>query len=160
MSKANPTFFDDVNEFLDAADAPKASLLDCNSPNIPRIEFCRGHVVEEWENETKEALARYLQNPSLENLVEVADGIGDSIYVLCQLARSLGIPLNSVWNCIQASNMGKVNQKTGKIERHPETGKVLKPEGWKPPDLFALLLNEQNRQAKTEGMFGAENWQQ
>lgn len=35
------------------------------------------------------------------------------------------------------ANMAKVVD--GKLVRHPETGKVLKPEGWTPPDLHKYL---------------------
>lgn len=150
-------WFDDVNAFLDAANAPRGNLTDVR-PDLVRIEFCKGHVVEEWEVETKEALARYCTNPSLENLVEVADGIGDTIYVLCQLARSLGIPLSAVWTAIHDSNMGKVSRLTGRIERNPETGKVLKPEGWKPPDIWSVLKRYQDMEHIQNRTGGADSW--
>lgn len=151
------SYFDDVNTFLDAADAHKATMLDIQSPDLGRLEFCISHVDEEWNSETKEALTRYLSNPSLENLVEVADGIGDTIYVLCQLARSLGIPLNSVWNCIQSANMEKV--RNGKVIRN-EVGKILKPAGWVSPNerIWNTLKEMQDIECVKQGKMGADSW--
>lgn len=152
------TFFDDYNKFADACSIPKGSLIE--PPNIPAIELAERLVVEEWETETKTALARYKANPSLENMVEVADGIGDSIYVLCQLARSLGVPLNSVWNVIQIANMSKcvVAEDGTYTVRRREDGKILKPEGWKPPDIFQVLFEHSNTECILAGKMGSENW--
>jgi predicted HAD superfamily Cof-like phosphohydrolase len=36
------------------------------------------------------------------------------------------------------SNLRKIDPATGKIERR-EDGKILKPEGWRPPNLARLL---------------------
>lgn len=162
------TFFDDYNTFADACSIPQGSLVE--PPNISAIELAERLVVEEWETETKTALARYKENPSLENLVEVADGIGDSIYVLCQLARSLGVPLNLVWNAIQTANMAKCVE-VEEIDPRPEgkwvtkytvkrreDGKILKPDGWKPPDIWAVLFNESQRLCKEQGKFGGAHW--
>lgn len=154
MKNATQTWFDQYNQFADACSIPQGSLIE--PPNIPQIELAQRLVEEEWENETKTALARYCQNPSLENMVEVADGIGDSIYVLCQLARSLGVPLNHVWDSIQTVNRAKVGV-DGKVKRR-EDGKILKPEGWKPPDIWGVLKQHSDELCRTQGKMGADNW--
>lgn len=149
------SWFDDYTEFANACGKPIITLLD--PPNWEAINLGVKLVREEWEVETKEALARYSSNPSLENLAEVADGIGDSIYVLCELARSLGLPLNSVWDRIQAANMAKVDPDTGLVNKRAD-GKILKPEGWTPPDIFECLIRHSNMQAVQQEKLGAENW--
>ena len=160
------TWFDQYNQFADACSIPQGSLIE--PPNIEAITLARKLVREEWNTETEAALAGYLQNPSLENLVEVADGIGDSIYVLCQLARSLGIPLNAVFASIQSANMAKVVESPSNL-MYPqlpkkytvlrrEDGKILKPEGWTPPDIWKVLKEHSDKLCVEHGKMGAENW--
>jgi len=64
---------------------------------------------------------------------EVADGIADLVWVLCGLAARLGINMNAVWDEVRRSNF----EKTGDDRRGD--GKILKPEGWRPPDIAAAL---------------------
>lgn len=71
-----------------------------------------------------------------QNLVEVADAIGDLIYVAVGMALEYGIPLADVWDEIQQSNMNKVHD--GHVLRR-EDGKILKPLGWKPPNVAGIL---------------------
>lgn len=158
-SQSRKTWFDDYNEFADACEIYKGSLVDLR-PNSRAVNLAMELVEEEFNRETKTAVARYLSNPSLENMVEVADGIGDSIYVLCQLARTFGIPLDRVWDAIQAANMAKVvvSADGKKTVRRREDGKILKPEGWKPADIWQILFEKANKEAVRAKAFGSENW--
>lgn len=148
------TFFDQYNEFADACDIPRGSLL--SNPDWLAVGLACKLVDEEWNDETKPALDKYGQHPSLESLVAVADGIADSIYVLCQLARVLGVPLNTIYTAVHANNMTKVGA-DGKVVRR-EDGKILKPEGFVPVNVWDLLFAESNAEAKAQGKMGAENW--
>ena len=71
--------------------------------------------------------------------MEIADGICDSIYVLLGAALELGINITPLWDEVQRTNMAKEG---GAIR---EDGKILKPEGWKPP-VISRLLKEQGWQ--------------
>ena len=64
----------------------------------------------------------------------IADGIADGIYVLLWTANALGIDLEPVWNTIQSANMEKVSPAVFR-----EDGKLLKPPGWKHPDIATIL---------------------
>ncbi len=82
------------------------------------------------------------------NLEEFADALGDLEYVLNGFAIACGIDLRRVNAAIQAANMAKVG---GPMR---EDGKVLKPEGWKSPDIELLLLTQQplgNNDADADG---------
>lgn len=59
---------------------------------------------------------------------------------LCCGGRGLefGIPLDRVWAEVHRSNMAKVDPTTGKVIKRAD-GKVLKPEGWTPPDVAGVL---------------------
>jgi predicted HAD superfamily Cof-like phosphohydrolase len=102
-------------------------------PSTERIEL-RVKLVDEEVGETLSALAT-------RDMVEVADGIIDSIYVLIGMGLELGLPLGALWNEVQRSNMAKaVEQPDGtfKVLKRADH-KVLKPEGWTPPDIAGVL---------------------
>lgn len=73
-----------------------------------------------------------------EALAEVADGLADLIYVAVGAALELGIPLAAVWEEVHRSNMAKVRPPI----RVREDGKVLKPEGWTPPDVLGAVFGK------------------
>lgn len=69
--------------------------------------------------------------------VEVADALGDLIYVIYGMALELGIPLSRVLDEIQASNLSKLGADGQPIYR--EDGKVLKGPDYFPPDISRAL---------------------
>lgn len=74
------------------------------------------------------------------DIVEAADAIADLIYVAVFLAIGMGIPLDKVWREVQDSNMAKLDQ-NGNAIIDPSTGKVMKPEGWQPPNIKKVLID-------------------
>ncbi len=123
--------FDDVLRFMQIGHPEKLS----NAPRIPPEEvkqLCRTLVKEEYEAELLKAIDE-------DNLVEIADACGDAIWVIICLAQCYGIPLAEVWSEIARTNMAKFPD--GVVLRRPEDDKILKPPGWKPPDI-ARILNE------------------
>lgn len=104
----------------------------------PETAGLRIAVIAEEFNEFIEAVA-------MEDLVEVADALGDLIYVVYGAANAYGIDLEPVFNEIHDSNMKKVDPKTGKV-RYREDGKVLKPEGWQKPRLISIIEAQQGAQ--------------
>lgn len=118
----------DVAEFHAACDIPILPAPSLISPE--RTELRRKLTIEEHE-ETISAMDRG-------DLVGIADGIADTIYIAIGNALEYGIPLDKVWDAVQRSNMAKVDPETGKVKRR-EDGKVLKPDGWTPPDIETIL---------------------
>jgi hypothetical protein len=59
----------------------------------------------------------------------IADGGGDLIWVTCALMARMGFDLDAAWKEIRRTNWDKV----GGPRR--ADGKILKPEGWKPPSM-------------------------
>ena len=144
----------DVAKFQAAYDAPchasRAAAVAAEDMPPARIQLRLGLVFEEF-SELAEAHGLYMENvksiykgavalqtPELQDMPEIADGIGDLIYVLVGMALEYGIPLDHVWDEIQRTNMNKFPD--GKVLKNPKTGKVMKPEGWTPPDIKAQLL--------------------
>jgi predicted HAD superfamily Cof-like phosphohydrolase len=67
----------------------------------------------------------------------IADGCADAIVVIIGTAIAYGIPMKKVWNAVQRANMAKA-QPDGSVKRRGD-GKVMKPEGWTPPDIAAII---------------------
>lgn len=71
---------------------------------------------------------------------EVCDGLADQIVIawgslLTYVGEDCGLEiLREVWS----SNLSKVDGTLGEIVRRPD-GKLLKPEGWQPPDVAGVL---------------------
>jgi len=86
-------------------------------------------ITEEY-NETLEAY-------KAGDKVEIADGLADMVWVIMGMATTLDIPFDRVWNEVRASNMSKCIE--GKVIKDPDTGKVLKPDGYFRPDIAKVL---------------------
>jgi predicted HAD superfamily Cof-like phosphohydrolase len=87
-------------------------------------------------NLLKEEYLEYLKAELEDDFVEVADALADLIYIACGTAVSYGIPLDKIFEEVHNSNMSKLVD--GK-PMYREDGKVMKPEGWKPPNIKAIL---------------------
>lgn len=66
------------------------------------------------------------------------DALLDIIVVCIGAGHSMGLPMSRGWDAVMISNLRKIDPATGKVERR-EDGKILKPEGWRPPNLERLL---------------------
>lgn len=77
-----------------------------------------------------------------DDIVEVFDGIVDTIYVLAGLAVHMGLPLDEGWRAVHSSNLSKLGS-DGEPLYHDGTdgpvGKVKKGPGYSPPDLRGLI---------------------
>lgn len=78
-----------------------------------------------------------IQNP---NHAEAFDGLLDLVVVAMGTAHILGYPWQAGWNRVQAANMSKVRAKADGSDSKRGTGyDIVKPEGFKPPDIESLL---------------------
>lgn len=75
------------------------------------------------------------------DIVEVADAIADLLYVVYGTAVSYGIDIEPVFEAVHKSNMDKI-WPDGELHYHPN-GKVKKPEGWEPPNIKAILKEQE-----------------
>lgn len=74
-------------------------------------------------------------------LVEIADAVCDLLYVVTWTGLAFGFPLPELMEEVHRSNMAKF--KNGVMR--DETGKVIKPEGWTPPNIQQILFPEVKR---------------
>ena len=87
----------------------------------------------------KEENEEYLEAAKNGDLVEVADALGDMLYILCGTIVEHGLQhkISEVFDEIQRSNMSKLGENGKPIYR--EDGKVLKGTNYSQPDLEKIL---------------------
>jgi len=90
-------------------------------------------------NLMKEENEEYLDAAKNGDLVEIADALGDQLYILCGtiLKHGLQYKIAEVFDEIQRSNMSKLDVDGKPIYR--EDGKVLKSELYFKPNIKAIL---------------------
>ena len=81
----------------------------------------------------------YLEAAQNNDLVEVADALGDMLYILCGTIIEHGMQdkIEEVFNEIQRSNMSKLGADGKPIYR--EDGKVMKGPNYFKPNIAAIL---------------------
>lgn len=87
----------------------------------------------------REENEEYLEAANNNDLVEVADALGDMLYILCGTIIEHGLQhkIEEVFNEIQLSNMSKLGADGQPIYR--EDGKVLKGPNYFKPNIAAIL---------------------
>ena len=90
-------------------------------------------------NLMKEENEEYLEAAKNGDIVEIADALGDQLYILCGtiLKHGLQDKIVEVFQEIQRSNMSKLDKDGKPIYR--EDGKVMKSELYFKPDIHSIL---------------------
>ncbi|MFT4778107.1 MAG: putative HAD superfamily Cof-like phosphohydrolase [Flavobacteriales bacterium] len=134
--KENLTFqeiIDCVRHFHDAFKIQNATQMD---GKLSPKDFELRHRLMQEENE------EYLEAAQNGDIVEIADALGDQLYILCGtiLKHGLQHKIEEVFNEIQRSNMSKLDAEGNPIYR--EDGKILKSEMYFRPDIQKVLNSE------------------
>jgi predicted HAD superfamily Cof-like phosphohydrolase len=119
--------FTDVEVFLHACGQKHA-----NTP-VPQNDLSKLYlklIHEEYE-EFREALVE-------DDDVEQLDACFDMMWVIIGYMKSRGWDCEAAWDEGAKSNLIKIDPITGMVIRR-EDGKIMKPEGWKPPN-FAKFV--------------------
>jgi predicted HAD superfamily Cof-like phosphohydrolase len=116
----------DFHEVFKIGNADKMTLLDEKNYQL------RYDLLKE-ENE------EYLEASKKGDMVEIADAIGDMLYILCGtiLKHGLEHKIEEVFDEIHRSNMSKLDENGKPIYR--EDGKVLKSKLYFRPDIKKIL---------------------
>lgn len=87
----------------------------------------------------KEENEEYLEAVQNNDLIEIADALGDMLYILCGtiLEHGLQHKIEAVFDEIQRSNMSKLGEDGKPIYR--EDGKVMKGPNYFKPNFEAIL---------------------
>lgn len=112
---------------LDYTDRPTIAI----SEEIVKLRF----------NLMAEENQEYLEAAQAGDMIEVADALGDMLYILCGTLITHGMQhkIDAVFQAIQQSNMSKLGADGKPIYR--EDGKVLKGPDYFKPDIKGALEN-------------------
>ena len=89
-------------------------------------------------DEEVDELHTALQTFDVENDVNILDALIDILVVTAGAIHSMGADGEGAWKEVMRTNFAKIDRETGKVRKR-EDGKVLKPQGWTPPDLKPFL---------------------
>jgi predicted HAD superfamily Cof-like phosphohydrolase len=113
--------FKDVDMFATACD---------QEPNEANYNMYLSLIDEEYD----ELITAIEANDRLEQL----DALVDILVVTMGAIRAGGFDGEGAWNEVMRTNFAKIDPNTGKVRKR-EDGKVLKPEGWEPPNLANFI---------------------
>jgi len=120
--------FTDVSVFLHACGQQYPSTPDDKVSDLAHLYL---KLIKEEQDEFWEAEAA-------SDDAEQLDACFDMIWVIVGYMKARGWDCENAWDEGAKSNLSKIDPVTGKVIRR-EDGKILKPEGWKPPD-FAKFV--------------------
>ena len=89
-----------------------------------------------YMNLIKEEFEETLKAFDEEDLVEVADGLADMVWVIMGMCNSVGIDFDKIWEEVKSSNMSKFVD--GKFIKN-DAGKIMKPETYFKPNIKKAL---------------------
>jgi predicted HAD superfamily Cof-like phosphohydrolase len=120
--------FTDVGVFLAAAGQEVPTKPD---PLVSDLAKLYKRLIEEEVDEFWAAVDE-------ENDTEQLDACFDMIWVIVGYMKSRGWNCDAAWDEGARSNLIKIDPTTGKVIRRSD-GKILKPEGWQPPDFSKFV---------------------
>jgi len=117
--------FSDQKHFMNACDQTTDGTQNDNQYSLYR------NLISEELGELKEAIEK-------DDRTEQLDALIDILVVTIGAIHSMGADAEGAWKEVFRTNLAKIDSATGKVIKR-EDGKVLKPEGWKPPNLHPFL---------------------
>ena len=119
--------FADQEKFMKACDQTTGGAIDEEQYAMYR------NLIAEEVRELHEAVEN-------NDRVEQLDALIDILVVTIGALHSMGADAEGAWKEVLQTNLAKIDPSTGKVIKR-EDGKVLKPEGWKAPNLVGFLEN-------------------
>ncbi len=119
-----------TNPFRDQEKFMRACDQSVGEVNEKQFDLYKNLIEEEFNELTTAELDN--------NRVEQLDALIDILVVTIGAIHSMGADAEGAWKEVMSTNFAKIDKKTGKVIKR-EDGKVLKPDGWTPPNLKEFL---------------------
>lgn len=87
----------------------------------------------------EEELMEFRVSAISDDMPGMADALVDLVYVAMGTAYMMGLPWQPLWNEVQRANMSKVRAGSADESKRGSSLDVVKPEGWKGPDIEGVL---------------------
>ena len=113
--------FKDIDVFQTACD---------QTPSPANYDMYLGLIDEEYGELVEAVIAK--------DPIEQLDALVDILVVTVGAIRAGNMDGQGAWKEVMDTNFAKIDPDTGKVRKR-EDGKVLKPDGWRPPDLKAFI---------------------
>lgn len=104
-----------------------------------RLHFLAEELEETARAAGFEAYVNIKDNNGPVNMPELADGLVDLVYVALGTAHMLNLPWFELFREVQRANMSKQRASTAADSKRGSSLDVVKPEGWKAPDIEGVL---------------------
>jgi predicted HAD superfamily Cof-like phosphohydrolase len=133
MKKEKGILIEKINSVKEFHEVFKIGSLEEPSGSIPEAEYMLRHRLMQEEND------EYLEACKRGDLVEIADALGDKMYILFGsiLKHGLQHKIEEIFDEIQKSNMSKLDDNGQPIFR--EDGKIMKSKNYFKPDIRKIL---------------------
>ena len=89
----------------------------------------------------EEELFEFRVSSVSDDLEGMADALIDLVYVAMGTAYMMGLPWQDLWQEVQRANMSKVRASSKEESKRGSSLDVVKPVGWKGPDIKGVLEN-------------------
>ena len=119
--------FADVHVFMHSA-----------GQDVPPFNANRSDQSDLYMKLIQEEYTELMDAEAVSDDAEICDACFDLMWVLVGYMKSRGWDCEEIWNEGAQSNLSKIDPVTMRVKKR-EDGKILKPEGWKPPD-FAKFV--------------------
>jgi predicted HAD superfamily Cof-like phosphohydrolase len=119
-----------TNPFLDQEQFMQACDQTVDRGNTDQFNMYLKLIEEEAEELNQAIINR--------DRTEMLDALIDILVVTIGAIHSMGANGEGAWKEVMRTNFAKIDPETGKVRKR-EDGKVLKPEGWQPPNLQPFL---------------------
>ena len=133
MTKENKALIEKINSVKEFHEVFKIGSRETPEGKIPEAEYLLRHRLMQEEND------EYLEACKHGDLVEIADALGDKMYILFGsiLKHGLQYKIEEIFDEIQRSNMSKLDDNNQPIFR--EDGKIMKSKNYFKPDIKKIL---------------------
>jgi len=123
MEDSMSKVFTDVSVFLSAVGQERPATPQKTVSDQAQLykQLIEEEVTEFWEAE------------AMGDDVEEIDACFDMIWVIVGYMKSRGWDCEGIWDEGAKSNLSKIDPATGSVRKRAD-GKIMKPEGWQPPD--------------------------
>ena len=130
---SSPSLLKNIEKVKEFHDVFKISSREIPSGVIDEKEFLLRHKLMKEEND------EYLDACVKGDIIEIADALGDKLYILFGtiLKHGLQYKIEEVYHEIHRSNMSKLDENKEPIFR--EDGKILKSQNYFKPDIKTIL---------------------
>ncbi len=119
--------FTDVTVFMTAA-----------GQSVPPFNANRSDQSDLYMKLIQEEYTELMDAEAVSDDAEICDACFDLMWVIVGYMKSRGWDCENIWDEGAQSNLSKIDPVTMRVKKR-EDGKILKPEGWKPPD-FAKFV--------------------